>query len=77
MQTLTNGAKILELSDKATLEALVDAVGLARLTAELVEICHDKADHLRSNWNDRPAAARWVRNAAKLAKASNQLEMEW
>jgi hypothetical protein len=53
-----------------TLESFIDTAGLAATLEVLVEICHGKADHLRSNWQDERAAKDWERVARGLGKIS-------
>ena len=55
---------------KDELEALVDTLGLERVLELLGEVCHDKADHLRTNWQDEVQARAWERSAKVLDKAS-------
>lgn len=47
-----------------TLEQYIDMHGLAFVLAGIASVCRDKADHIRSNWQDEPSAARWDRKAA-------------
>lgn len=46
------------------LEALIDKYGLRAVATSLETVCYDKAEHIESNWQDRPLARQW-RNAAK------------
>jgi hypothetical protein len=52
-----------------TLEAFVDRHGLDRVLEALERICYAKADHLRTNWQDAPAAKTWERAATKIGVA--------
>jgi len=45
----------------ATLEEMVDRIGLTETLATLGLICHEKADHIRHNWQDKEAAKPWRR----------------
>ena len=56
-----------------TLEQLVDSMGLAYVVHALEQVCYEKADHLRSNWGDVPAAKEWERDAKKLDTCANKL----
>jgi hypothetical protein len=47
--------------DKTTLEDVLDALG---------EICHGKADHIRSNWQDDATAHAWEVVASRIEKAA-------
>jgi len=44
------------------LEALVDGFGLSTVLDMLRDICHEKADHIRTNWQDNELAASWDRD---------------
>jgi hypothetical protein len=48
------------------LEKLVDKVGLRNVIYGLAYIAGQKADHLRSNWQDEAAAQAWEADARKL-----------
>ena len=53
--------------DLDTLEALVDKEGSVLDVIEgLSQIAFEKGDHLRSNWQDEPAAKRWDRLGKRL-----------
>ena len=49
-----------------TFESAIDLHGLANVVDALAEICTAKADHIRSNWQDRATAAPWVAASAQL-----------
>jgi len=57
-----------------TLEMLVDRKGLAGVVEALAEIADEKAEHVRSNWQDEPLAKAWERDAWTLKKAAAKLE---
>lgn len=46
---------------KDQLEAMIDQSSLNDVLALLAEVCHEKADHLRSAWQDEAAAEHWER----------------
>ncbi len=52
------------------LEAFVDTVGLSMILSDLADIASDKADHIRSAWQDEPLAKTWDRASALLDRAS-------
>jgi hypothetical protein len=56
------------------LETMLDQSSLGDILAALAEIANEKADHLRSNWQDDVAAKSWERDAAKLDKLTARLE---
>lgn len=52
------------------LEAMIDAAGLAAVLAALATICHDKAEHVQSNWQDTARARHWTRAAKVIERAA-------
>ncbi len=46
-----------ELADQS--ETLIDHSSLATVLEALSQVCWEKADHLRSNWQDRATAKCW------------------
>ena len=54
------------------LEELVDQHGLDRVVEMLADICADKADHLRSNWQDDATARAWDTNGWLLRRTRLQ-----
>lgn len=42
-----------------TIEAIIDRNGMANVMLALVHICGEKADHLRSSWQDEQTARNW------------------
>jgi hypothetical protein len=57
-----------------TLEALIDRHGLLHIVTALDLICTEKADHLRTNWQDRAAAKAWDRAANRLYTAVKDID---
>ena len=53
------------LVDRCDLETVVDALGL---------ICAEKAEHLRSNWQDGASAKLWDKRCRALQKLAAQIE---
>lgn len=56
------------------LEQLIDQHGLETVLDLLADVCHEKADHLRTTWQDRNAARMWDRDAMRLQKIAHKLE---
>lgn len=56
------------------LEALVDAESLSSIVECLGDICGEKADHLRANWQDEHTAKLWEKRMHKLWKWSEELK---
>lgn len=55
------------------LEALVDRCGLDKVVTALAEICWGKAEHLRSNWQDRATARLWDQAGKRLDSAATKV----
>jgi hypothetical protein len=51
------------------LETMIDNATLDTVLDTLVDICHGKAEHLESNWQDRNAAKAWMRAAKRIDSA--------
>ena len=52
-------------------ECLVDASSVFEVSSALELVCYEKAEHLRSNWQDAASARDWER-AAKAIQALNR-----
>ena len=50
---------ITEQSAQATLETLIDSIGVESLLTNLATVCYDKAEHIRANWQDNATAGVW------------------
>lgn len=59
---------------KTDLELLIDRVGLAAVVQTLAEICFEKADHIRTDWQDGATARPWDKDGKKLSSLSDRLE---
>lgn len=54
------------------LESMVDTKGLQHILDTLVDICREKAEHLRSNWQDTTAADDWENAANDLDRVNTE-----
>tara|TARA_R110002073_G_scaffold327139_1_gene507566 strand:+ start:479 stop:769 length:291 start_codon:yes stop_codon:yes gene_type:complete len=45
--------------DMFELESMIDRLGMSEIMLLLVHICDEKAEHIRSNWQDEGLAKRW------------------
>jgi hypothetical protein len=45
--------------NKDTLESIIDGSTLADVLNAISEICYEKADHIRTNWQDANTAKVW------------------
>jgi hypothetical protein len=66
-------ANIAQLSQQ--LETMIDGASLCEVLEALEAVCHDKAEHLRNNWQDEPSARAWARAAKIVDKASASVEV--
>ena len=49
--------------DSVQLESMVDTVGLSAVLDALASICSEKADHVRTTWQDEGLARLWDKSA--------------
>jgi hypothetical protein len=60
-------------TELALLEDIVDRSGLANVLGGLAYIAREKADHLRSNWQDEKSARGWDQLAHVLDKTQDKV----
>ena len=53
---------------KEQLEKMVDEAGFLTVVSALQDICFEKAEHLRSNWQDETSARFWEADGKRLNK---------
>ncbi len=58
------------------LEALIDRHGLTHVVNTLSVICAEKAEHLRSNWQDKAAAKVWSADSNILDDAARRIRSD-
>lgn len=54
---------------KADMEKAIDDMSVSIVLQALAEICHEKAEHVRAEWQDETTARWWERKAALVEKA--------
>ena len=57
-----------------TLEAMIDKHSLLHVLTGLQLVCDEKAEHLRSNWQDTISAKVWEQDSNKITKILNQIQ---
>jgi hypothetical protein len=57
------------------LEAMIDGASLRAVVAALADIALDKAEHIRTNWQDGATAGPWTQASKRLDIAANALEV--
>lgn len=55
------------------IEELIDREGLGRVLEEIASICAEKAEHIRSNWQDPRLAKHWAKAGDAVAKVQQNL----
>jgi hypothetical protein len=70
MTTLLSLSEIIEAAEQS-----VDQSSLATFLENVVaHICHAKAEHLRTNWQDEAGAQAWEHDARKISALLTKLE---
>jgi hypothetical protein len=65
-----NGLELTQV-DRDTLESMIDRHSLAAVLDALTVICHEKAEHLMSAWQDNNAARSWTESAGRIDTVAN------
>lgn len=60
--------------NKDTLEQYIDKYGLSETLSHIADICYNKAEHLKSNWQDESTARVWEKDAEKIMALSIRVE---
>ncbi len=55
------------MEEKDILEKLIDAKGLTFVVDTIIDICHEKAQHIRESYSDNSLAKVWEGAASQLA----------
>lgn len=61
----------MQTTHEATLEGIIDSIGLQRTVELMSEICSGKAEHVRTNWQDRALARTWERASTYLQRMAD------
>ncbi len=61
--------------DSVTLELMIDRLGMRAVLALLAAIASEKAEHVRSAWQDEHTASDWDRAASAIDKASSKVSV--
>ena len=59
-----------QLELETHIESLMDAHTAQRVLNAIVSVCQDKAEHVRSNWQDEPLSSEWLRAARAVNRAA-------
>ena len=60
----------LDRAEIETLESLIDGANLGAVLMALSEICGEKAEHIRANWQDAATARVWDEACGVIGMAS-------
>lgn len=63
------------MTDRETLEHMMDRSSLATVLETLAEIASEKAEHIRTNWQDSATAAHWDIGARAVNKAAARINV--
>lgn len=63
-------------NEKADLETIIDSRGLPMLLAAIGTICHDKAEHVLTNWQDNGLACVWEGRANKIGALVEMMKLD-
>lgn len=55
------------------LERYVDKHGLLHVLTALESLCYEKAEHVKSTWQDQALARTWTRAGAAILKSSSKV----
>lgn len=66
-------ARLLEVKDIETLERVIDAYDLPSVLEAIDQICIEKAQHIRENWQDESTARAWDRMGSFVDTAARQV----
>jgi hypothetical protein len=61
---------------KRALEALIDADDLRSVVETIADICGEKAEHIRSNWQDAATASVWDRAARRILRVTDNANVK-
>ena len=56
---------------KDAIETLIDENRLSVVLDAIAEVCREKADHIRTNWQNVPTAREWDRTAKRIESLHN------
>ncbi len=60
------------MTTEEQLKVMIDASSLEAVLSHILDICHGKVDHLRSNWQDEIAARAWERVARRIENLNTE-----
>jgi hypothetical protein len=55
-------------AQREAIEKLIDEMGLHNFLSETAIVCCEKAEHIRSNWQDKSLAKAWERFGTRIGR---------
>lgn len=65
------GTTFMDKNDMEHLERMIDAYGLETVLYALGDICIEKAEHIRSNWQDERTAKYWGKRSIRITRTAD------
>ena len=59
--------------EKYELEQIIDKIGIPKICFLIADVCNEKADHVRSNWQDNNISKIWEHDANMFNNLANRL----
>lgn len=59
---------VLKMYDKDDIKTMIDGMSLSGVLEILSQVCYEKAEHLRTNWQDPDTARAWEKVARAVGK---------
>jgi|GEM_PF-739352 len=59
---------VLKMYDKDDIKTMIDGMSLSSVLEILSQVCYEKAEHLRTNWQDPDTARAWEKVARAVGK---------
>ena len=56
---------------ETTFEALIDRHGLRNVLCVIEHVCHEKAEHINANWQDKTLAKKWAKAGNAIRGSAN------
>lgn len=60
--------------DKDTIEEIIDRYSVSELLTAVAEICGEKAEHLRTAWQDNVAARTWDKDSTRITSCCHGIQ---
>ncbi len=57
------------------IEAMIDRASVADILHIIADICHEKEDHIRANWQDNHYANEWKRTGRAVCVLANKTQV--